>query len=86
LFLPLFFIVFQGFFSLVLDVEIVQEWKTFHGWRKTLLSAHPLTIPFLNTSNVDMAGFLNLHKVVVRRSAFPVLGNVQNEGVLEVKT
>ncbi len=83
LFLPLFF---KVFFSLVLDVEIVQKWKTFHGWRKTLLSAHPPAIPFLNTSNVDMAGFLNPHKVVVRRNAFLVLGNAQNEGVLEVKT
>jgi hypothetical protein len=28
--------------DIVLEVEIVQEWKTFHGWKKkTLLSAHP---------------------------------------------
>ncbi len=54
--------------------------------KKTLLSAHLPTIPFLNTSNVDMAGFLNPHKVVVQRSAFPILGNAQNEGVLEVRT
>ncbi len=29
------------FFPLVLEVEIVQEWKTFHGWRRTLWNAHP---------------------------------------------
>jgi hypothetical protein len=38
------FIVFKVFFSLVFEVEIVQEWKTLHGWRKTLLSVHPHSI------------------------------------------
>jgi hypothetical protein len=32
---------FKVIFSFVLEVEIVQEWKTFHGWRRTFLSAHP---------------------------------------------
>ncbi len=44
------------------------------------------TIPFSNTwSSVGMAVFVNPHKVVVQRNAFLVLGNVQNDGVLEVR-
>ncbi len=44
------------------------------------------TIPFLSTSNVGMVGFVNPHKVVVQKSAFLILGNVQNECVSEVRT
>jgi hypothetical protein len=33
-----------------------------------------------------MVVFVNPHKVVVQRNAFLVLGNVQNDGVLEVRT
>jgi hypothetical protein len=33
-----------------------------------------------------MDGFVDPHKVVVQRYAFLVLGNAQNEGVLEMKT
>jgi hypothetical protein len=33
-----------------------------------------------------MASFLNPHKVVAWKSAFPVLENAQNDGVSEVKT
>jgi hypothetical protein len=33
-----------------------------------------------------MDGFVNPHKVVVQRYACLVLGNAQNEGVLEMKT
>jgi hypothetical protein len=33
-----------------------------------------------------MAVFVNPHKIVAWRNAFPVLGNVQNDGVLEVRT
>ncbi len=40
----------------------------------------------LNTSSVDIIGFVNLHKVVVRRNAFLVFGNAQNEGVSKLKT
>jgi len=43
------------------------------------------TIPFSKTSSVGMVGFVNPHKVFVRRNAFPILGNVQNEGVSEVR-
>ncbi len=43
------------------------------------------TIPFSKTSNVGMASFVNPHKIVARRSAFPILGNVQNEGVSKVR-
>jgi hypothetical protein len=44
------------------------------------------TIPFLNTCNVGMVGFVDPHKVVVHKNAFPVLANVQNECVSDVKT
>jgi hypothetical protein len=41
----LFFTIFhcfsRFFFSLVLEVEIMHEWKTFHGWRRKLLIPHP---------------------------------------------
>jgi hypothetical protein len=36
----LFSLFFKDFFSLVLEVKIVQEWKIFHVLRSTLLSAH----------------------------------------------
>ncbi len=39
-----------------------------------------------NTFNVGMVGFVDPHKVVVRKNVFPVLGNAQNDGVLEVRT
>jgi len=32
-----------------------------------------------------MVVFVNPHKVVVQRNAFPVLGNVQNDGVLQLR-
>jgi hypothetical protein len=44
------------------------------------------TIPFSNTSSVGIVVFVNPHKVVAQRSAFRVLGNVQNDGVLKVRT
>ncbi len=44
------------------------------------------TIPFFSTSSVGMVGFVDPHKVVIQRSAFLVLGNAQNECVLEVRT
>jgi hypothetical protein len=43
------------------------------------------TIPFSKTSSVDMARFVDPHKIVVQRNAFSILGNVQNEGVSKVK-
>jgi hypothetical protein len=43
------------------------------------------TIPFSSTTNVGMASFVDPHKVVARRHAFLILGNVQNDGVLEVR-
>jgi hypothetical protein len=36
----LFFTIFNIYFSLVLEIEIVQEWKTFCGLR-ILLKTHP---------------------------------------------
>jgi hypothetical protein len=33
-----------------------------------------------------MVGFVDPHKVVVQKSAFPVLVNAQNECVLKVRT
>jgi hypothetical protein len=44
------------------------------------------TIPFLNTYSVGIIDFVDPLKVVVQRSAFPILGNIQNESVSEVKT
>jgi len=44
------------------------------------------TIQFLNTSSVDIVVFANPHKVATRRNAFLVLRNVQNDGVLKVRT
>jgi hypothetical protein len=32
-----------------------------------------------------MVVFVNPHKVVARRNAFPILGNVQNDGVSKVR-
>jgi hypothetical protein len=43
-------------------------------------------IPFLNTSSVGIIDFVDPLKVVVRRSAFPILGNIQNESVSKVRT
>jgi hypothetical protein len=43
------------------------------------------TIPFWSTSNVGMVIFVDPHKVVAQRSAFSVLGNVLNDGVLKVR-
>jgi len=33
-----------------------------------------------------MANFVNAHKVVAQRSAFTILQNAHNDGVLEVRT
>jgi hypothetical protein len=41
------------------------------------------TIPF---SSVGMANFIDPHKVVVGRNAILIIGNAQNQGVLEVRT
>jgi hypothetical protein len=35
------------------------------------------TIPFLKISSVGIASFVNPHKIVARRNAFLVFGNVQ---------
>jgi hypothetical protein len=32
-----------------------------------------------------MVGFVNPHKVVAQRSAFPIFGNFQNEGVSKLR-
>jgi hypothetical protein len=32
-----------------------------------------------------MVGFVDPHKVIVQKNAFPILGNVQNDGVSEVR-
>ncbi len=44
------------------------------------------TIQFSSTFNVGMVVFADPHKVVAQRSAFLVLGNVLNDGVLKVRT
>jgi hypothetical protein len=56
------------------------------SWMEEDIVECTLNIPFSNTSSVDMVGFLDPHKVVARRSAFPVIENAQNEGVLEMRT
>jgi hypothetical protein len=51
----------------------VQEWKTFHGWRRTLLTPfHFLTHLVLGTPS-----FVNPLKVVVRNNDFSTIGNIQ---------
>jgi hypothetical protein len=55
------------------------------SWMEDIVESTP-TIPFLSTSSVRMVGFVNPHKIVVRRSAFQVLGNAQNECVSKVRT
>jgi hypothetical protein len=39
-----------------------------------------LALPFLTNSRVDMVGFVNLHKVVAKRSAFSALPSAPNGG------
>jgi hypothetical protein len=56
------------------------------SWMEEDIVESTPTIPFLSTSNVGMVGFVDPHKVVVRRSAFPILGNAQNECVSKVRT
>jgi hypothetical protein len=56
------------------------------SWMEEEIVDSTPTIPFLSTSNVGMVGFVNPHKVVVQKSAFLILGNVQNECVSEVRT
>jgi hypothetical protein len=43
------------------------------------------SIPFSKTSSVGMANFVDPHKIVVRRSTFLVLGNIQNENISKVR-
>ncbi len=38
------------------------------------------TLPFLTNSKVDMAGFVNLHKLAPKQSAFSHLQSAQNGG------
>jgi len=40
-------------------------------------------LPFLTNSRVDMVGFVNPHKVVVRKSAFSSFPSAWNGGELE---
>jgi hypothetical protein len=54
------------------------------SWMEEIVECTP-TIPFSKTSNVGMVSFVDPHKIVVQRSAFPILGNVQNEGVSKVR-
>ncbi len=49
----------------------MQEWKTFHGWRRTLLNAHTHLV-------LGTLSFVNPLKVVVRSSDFSTIGNIQN--------
>jgi len=65
---------FKFFFSLVLEVENIT-------WMEEDIVECTPTIPFLNTSSVGMAGFVDPDKVVAQRHAFLILGNVQNDGV-----
>jgi hypothetical protein len=44
------------------------------------------TIPFSKISNVGMASFVDPHKIFVKRNAFIVFGNVQNEGISKMRT
>jgi hypothetical protein len=39
-----------------------------------------LVPPFFTNSRVDMVGFVNLHKVVVKRNAFSTFPSAQNGG------
>ncbi len=41
------------------------------------------TPPFLTNSKIDMAGFVDLHKMIARKNAFSALPSAWNEGELE---
>jgi hypothetical protein len=56
------------------------------SWMEEDIIECTTTIPFSSTSSVGMASFVNPHKVVARKSAFPIFGNAQNDGVSKVKT
>jgi hypothetical protein len=43
------------------------------------------TIPFFSTFSLGMVGFIDPHKVILQKNAFPILGNVQNDGVSEAR-
>jgi hypothetical protein len=48
-------------------------------WIESIVEVTP-TPPFLTIFRVDMVSFVDLHKVVVRRSAFLALPSAQNKG------
>jgi len=54
----------------------VQEWNTFHGWRRILLNAHP-PFHFLTYLVLGTPSFVNPLKVVVRSSDFSTIGNIK---------
>jgi hypothetical protein len=48
-------------------------------WIEDIVEVPP-TLPFFTILRVDMVSFVDLHKVVVRRSAILALPNAQNRG------
>jgi hypothetical protein len=71
------------FFHLFLKLKLCKNGK--HSWMQEDIVECIPTIPFLSTSNVGTVGFVDPHKVVAQRHAFFILGNVQNDGVLELR-
>jgi hypothetical protein len=59
---------------LFLIKKVVQELKDI-SWIEDVVECTP-TILFMNNFTIDVVGFVNPHKVVVKRSAFSTLANV----------
>jgi hypothetical protein len=47
-------------------------------WIEDIVKITHIT-PFFNTTNVGMVGFVDPHKVLSLRSAFPMFASAQNE-------
>jgi hypothetical protein len=47
-------------------------------WIKDVIESTP-TPPFLTNSRIDMVNFVDPHKVIIKRSAFSVFPNAQDE-------
>jgi len=51
-------------------------------WIEDIVESTP-TLQFCTNFKVDMVGFVNFHKVIVRRNAFLALPSAQNGGELK---
>ncbi len=72
-------------FSLTFVAQIMWEWKTYYGnmlWIEEIAESKPAP-QFLTNSRIDIAGFVNPHKVVVSDNAFLVVQVHKNTGEFE---